>query len=175
MKFKLILQSIIYFMIGVLFIARPLIKTAILVNVIGFVLVAISLWILFDGIFKVKSFKGKLFRSLEGIMVGILGYVFFISNPLIGAAILVYIAVWSLIIMAITNTAYIFKVKSKFKWIAIILNVFVVYFGVLALFDPQLASVIFIWTIGFQLFSTSLSRLFHAFSISSSTDAYLIE
>lgn len=156
---KLILQGFLYFALGILFLNRPGIKTLWLVTIIGAVLLVFGVAILIDGLFRTKGGKAKLFQILEGLLIGTFGYMFFLSNPVAGIILLVYVVVWWTVLMAIYSTALLKDAESGWKWIGIILNVVVIGIGIYSIFNPIVAAKVFYWVVGFQLLFTGANRL----------------
>lgn len=156
---KLILQGFLYFALGILFLNRPLLKTHLIVIIIGSVLIGFGVAIFLEGLFRTKGVKAKVFQVLEGLLIGTFGYMFFLTRPLVGGAILVYLVIWWTVLMAIYSTALLKEVESGWKWIGIVLNVVVIGIGIYSIFNPILAAKVFYWVVGFQLLFTGANRL----------------
>ncbi|MEG0781785.1 DUF308 domain-containing protein [Carnobacterium sp.] len=158
-KVKLLVQGIILLILGVLFMMNPVRQGVLFLLILGSVFAFSGVAIILDGIFITKGVKYKVFRILEGILLGGFGLVFFLRNPESGAVIIIYSLVWLMILMSIFNTIAIFKVKSGIKWLSIALNIIVIWIGVQSLFDPQLALAIFYWTVAFQLIFMGINHI----------------
>ncbi len=156
---KFLIEGLLFLIFGILFMMDPVLKTVFFSNVVGFTLFFFGIAAIIDAIFRTKGLKYKLFRLFEGLLWGTFGLVFFIRNPEKGVMILIYMVIWGLIFMSLMSTAFLMQVPSGAKWIGIILNLLVVWFGIQSLFDPQLAAVVFYWTVGFQLIFTGINRI----------------
>lgn len=165
-KIKFLLQGIVLLILGMLFMSNPIRQGALFLMILGILFTVIGVVTIIDGLFVTKGVKYKVLRSLEGLLVAAFGLVFFLRNPASGAALVINFVVIMMIILAITNTIAVFKSSSGLKWLAIALNILVIWFGFQSLFDPQLAVAIFYWTVSFQLIFTGINHIMMYFLVS---------
>lgn len=125
----------------------------------GIGLVISGLIVVIDGLFFVSGWGQKILRVSEGVLIGGFGLVFFLRNPASGAVLVIYSVVWGMILTAILNMMLVFKAESGLKWVIIIVNVLIIWFGIQSLLDPRLAVAIFYWTVAFQLVFMGASQL----------------
>ncbi|WP_423188657.1 DUF308 domain-containing protein [Alkalibacterium sp. f15] len=164
-RLKFLFQGILLLILGMLFMSNPVRQGVIFLTVIGVTFALIGIVTVIDGIFMTKEMKYKILRVFEGLLISAIGIVFFLRNPARGAFLVVSLVVIMLMILAVTNTLAIFKSDNNLKWVAIVLNILVVWFGILSLFDPQLAVAIFYWTVSFQLIFTGVNNVMMYFLI----------
>ncbi|MBP1039606.1 DUF308 domain-containing protein [Vagococcus sp. BWB3-3] len=169
-KNKFLLQGIVLLILGLLFISNPIQQGVIFLMILGGLFTVIGIAAIIDGLFMTKGIKYKILRSLEGVLVAAFGLIFFLRNPASGATLIINFVVIMMIVLAISNTLAIFKSTNGLKWLAIALNILVIWFGVQSLFDPQLAIVIFYWTVSFQLFFTGINHIMMYFLVSNLKD-----
>ncbi|WP_314063419.1 DUF308 domain-containing protein [uncultured Vagococcus sp.] len=165
-KIKFLLQGIVLLILGMLFMSNPIRQGALFLMILGILFTVIGVVTIVDGLFVTKGIKYKVLRSLEGLLVAAFGLIFFLRNPVSGAALVINFVVIMMIILAITNTIAVFKSPSGLKWLAIALNILVIWFGFQSLFDPQLAVAIFYWTVSFQLIFTGINHIMMYFLVS---------
>lgn len=158
-RFKILIQGIVLLIIGGLFMWDPVQKGALFLRITGISLVAAGIIVLVDGIFRTTGGKYKVLRILEGLLIGGFGLVFFLRNPASGALIVIYAAVWLMIMLAVLNTLEAFKLGSGMKWVLILFNLLVIWFGIQSLLDPSLAVAIFYWTVAFQLIFSGINHI----------------
>lgn len=158
-RLKLLFQGIVLIIIGALFMTNPLQNGAIFLLIVGTALVVIGLSIIYTGLVKTPKLNYKILRVIEGLLIGAFGLIFFLKNPANGAALVIYAVVWSMIVLAILNTIAVFRVHGGIKWLAITLNILVIWFGIQSLLDPQLAVVIFYWKVSLQLIFMGINRI----------------
>ncbi|MBP1044251.1 DUF308 domain-containing protein [Vagococcus sp. BWB3-3] len=162
-RIKFLVQGFILLILGVLFMIDPIQKGRMFLQVIGISFLIIGTLIVINGLFRTSGVGYTILRVLEGGLVGGVGLVFFLRNPASGAVIVIYSIVWLMIIMAILNTIAVFQTKSNLKWLPILLNGLVIWFGVQSLFDPILAVTIFYWTVAFQLIFMGINHIMISF------------
>lgn len=162
-RIKFFVQGIILLILGILFMINPIQQGQLFLQIIGVSWIVIGVLIAVDGLFRTSGLGYKLLRILEGGLVGGVGLVFFLRNPASGAVIVIYSIVWLMIVMAVLNTVAIFKAESKLKWLPILLNGLVIWFGIQSLFDPLLAVAIFYWTVAFQLIFMGINHMILSF------------
>lgn len=148
-----------------LFMTDPIRQSAILLMSIGIALTLTGVIIVIDGILTTKEMKTRILRVLEGLLFTAIGVVFFLRNPARGAFLVISLVVITLMVVAVTNTLAIYRSHNTLKWVAIALNVLVIWFGVQSLFDPQLAIVMFYWSVSFQLIFTGVNQIVMYFLI----------
>lgn len=158
-RMKFLIQGILLLLLGFLFMSNPIRQGSLFLMIIGIALTLIGIVIIIDGIVLTQGFKYKLFRIAEGILFSGFGIVFFLRNPARGAALMIYFVVIMMIVLAVVNTIAVFKLDHTIKWLAIALNVLVIWFGFQSLLDPQLAVAIFYWTVSFQLIFTGINHI----------------
>lgn len=168
-RIKFLFQGVLLLVLGLLFMTDPIRQSALLLMTIGIVLTLSGIGVVIDGIIMTKEMKYKVLRVLEGLLFSGIGIVFFLRNPTRGAFLIITFVVITLMMVAVTNTVAIYKSKNPIKWVAIILNALVVWFGVQSLLDPQLAVVIFYWTVSFQLLFTGINHIMMFFLIPDTT------
>ncbi|MBP1044280.1 DUF308 domain-containing protein [Vagococcus sp. BWB3-3] len=158
-KVKAFLRGSVFMLIGVLFMINPVQKGALFLLIAGIGLVVSGAIVVIDGLFFVSGWGQKILRMIEGLLIGGFGLVFFLRNPASGAVLIVYTVVWGMILTAVLNMMMVFKAESGLKWLIIIVNVLIVWFGIQSLLDPRLAVAIFYWTVAFQLIFMGVSQL----------------
>ncbi|TVP93529.1 DUF308 domain-containing protein [Alkalibacterium sp.] len=168
-RMKFLFQGVLLLILGLLFMTDPIRQSAILLMSIGIVLTLSGIGIIVDGLIMTKVMKYKILRVLEGLLVSGIGFVFFLRNPASGAFFVISFVVVTLMMVAVTNTVAIYKSDNPIKWVAIALNILVIWFGVQSLLDPQLAVVIFYWTVSFQLIFTGVNHIMMYFLIKDMT------
>ncbi|MFO8069407.1 MAG: DUF308 domain-containing protein [Alkalibacterium sp.] len=164
-RYKFLFQGILWLILGVLFMSDPISQGALFLTVIGVALILVGIVIIIDGFFMTKEMKYRILRVLEGFLFSGFGVVFFLRNPARGAFLVITLVVIMMMILAVTNTIAIFKLKNNIKWVAITLNILVIWFGIQSLLDPQLAVLIFYWTVSFQLIFTGVNHIMMYFLI----------
>ena len=169
-RLKFLAQGILLFILGLLFISNPIRQGSLFLMLIGIALTLIGIVIIIDGIVLTQGLKYKLFRIIEGILFSGFGIVFFLRNPARGAALVIYFVVIMMIVLAVVNTIAVFKSNHSIKWLAIFLNILVIWFGFQSLLDPQLAVAIFYWTVSFQLIFTGINHIVMYFIIPDLSD-----
>lgn len=164
-RIKFLFQGILLLVLSLLFMSNPIRQGALFLRFIGIASTLIGIVIIIDGLFVTKKLKYRLSRVLEGLLFSGFGLVFFLRNPARGAFLIISIVVILMIVLAIGNTIAIFKSKNNIKWVAIVLNILVIWFGIQSLFDPQLAIAIFYWTVSFQLIFTGINHIIMYFLV----------
>lgn len=164
-RLKFLAQGILLLILGLLFISNPIRQGSLFLMFIGITLTLIGIVIIIDGIVLTQGLKYKLLRIAEGILFSGFGIVFFLRNPARGAALMIFFVVIMMIVLAVVNTVAVFKSTYSVKWLAIFLNVLVIWFGIQSLLDPQLAVAIFYWTVSFQLIFTGINHIVMYFII----------
>lgn len=170
-KTKFLIQGILLIIFGIMFIMNPIINVALFTLIVGILFVIAGVVTVFDGLFITSGIKYKIFRILEGLLLGAFGLIFFLRNPASGALIMVYTVIWAMIFLSIMNTAMVFGSQNKMKWLSIILNIIVIYLGVLALLDPALAITIFYWSVAFQLIFMGINHISMYFVLSDTEES----
>lgn len=158
-RVKVLIQGIILVMFGFLFMANPVVNTVMFTFIIGVIFVVVGAIQVIDGLVITKGLKYKVFRILEGLLLGAFGLIFFLRNPQNGVLIVVYGVIWMMIFLSIMNTVMVLSYDSRIRWFSIILNFFVIYFGIMALLDPSLAIVIFYWSVSLQLIFMGVNHI----------------
>lgn len=164
-RLKFLAQGILLLILGLLFLSNPIRQGSLFLMIIGITLTLIGIIIIIDGIILTQELKYKLLRIAEGILFSGFGIVFFLRNPARGAALVIYFVVIMMIVLAVVNTVAVFKLNHSVKWVAILLNILVIWFGFQSLLDPQLAVAIFYWTVSFQLIFTGINHIIMYFII----------
>ncbi|HMC27014.1 MAG TPA: HdeD family acid-resistance protein [Verrucomicrobiae bacterium] len=143
-----VLRGILAILFGIVAFAYPGLTAATLVIFFG-------AWILVDGVFRIIAAIGHrasdpewgfhLIIGILGIIVGLLAF----HAPVVTAlALVIYIAVWVLMIGA-TEIAFAIKVRREVKgeWLLILLGLLSIAFAVLLLWNPLLGAATLIWLI----------------------------
>ena len=143
-----VLRGILAILFGIIAFAYPGLTAATLVIFFG-------AWVLVDGVFRIIAAIGHrasdpewgfhLIIGILGIIVGLLAF----HAPVVTAlALVIYIAVWVLMIGA-TEIAFAIKVRREVKgeWLLILLGLLSIAFAVLLLWNPLLGAATLIWLI----------------------------
>jgi len=143
-----VLRGILAILFGIVAFAYPGLTAATLVIFFG-------AWVLVDGVFRIIAAIGHrasdpewgfhLIIGILGIIVGLLAF----HAPVVTAlALVIYIAVWVLMIGA-TEIAFAIKVRREVKgeWLLILLGLLSIAFAVLLLWNPLLGAATLIWLI----------------------------
>ncbi|MDQ0363295.1 DUF308 domain-containing protein [Breznakia pachnodae] len=158
-RYKFLIQGFLLIILGFVFLINPALKIAIFTLVSGISLMFFGVLQIIDGLFKTQGIKYKLLRILEGLLFGGFGLIFLLKNPAIRLVLIIYTVIWIMILLSVMNSVVLIKYKKPMRWISIILNVLVIYFGITALLDPRLAITVFYWSVSFQLFFMGFNHI----------------
>ena len=143
-----VLRGVAAIVFGVIAFVYPGLTVAVLVLLFG-------AWVLVDGVFRIVGAIGhrasdpdwgwQLIIGILGIIVGLLA---FHAPGVTALALVIYIAVWVLMIGA-TEIAFAIKVRREVKgeWLLILLGLLSIAFAVLLLWNPLLGAATLIWLI----------------------------
>jgi uncharacterized membrane protein HdeD (DUF308 family) len=143
-----VLRGIAAIVFGVIAFVYPGLTVAVLVLLFG-------AWVLVDGVFRIVGAIGHRasdpewgFHLIIGILGIIVGLLAFHAPGVTALALVIYIAVWVLMIGA-TEIAFAIKVRREVKgeWLLILLGLLSIAFAVLLLWNPLLGAATLIWLI----------------------------
>ena len=143
-----VLRGILAILFGIIAFAYPGLTAATLVIFFG-------AWVLVDGVFRIIAAIGHRasdpewgFHLIIGILGIIVGLLAFHAPGVTALALVIYIAVWVLMIGA-TEIAFAIKVRREVKgeWLLILLGLLSIAFAVLLLWNPLLGAATLIWLI----------------------------
>lgn len=106
----------------------------------------------------------RVLYFVEGIILLVLGFFFLFKSPLFAEEVLVYMTMFGLIIVSVTQLFTSSIVSGGWRYFIYIIDVIVIVACVYALFNPLYAEELFIYIIVFDLYLLGLSRIFMIFS-----------
>ncbi|MGL5042371.1 MAG: DUF308 domain-containing protein [Culicoidibacterales bacterium] len=158
-----ILTALIYFGLAGVVLNAPLLTILVLIYVIGTSFLIGGLLLFFETFSLPKGTQGKSFLFVEGLLLALVGVSFLVGNNLVDAASLIYMMLSWFIVSAIVQIITAIKSKTAWSIIVIILNIMIIVFSVMAMFDPLVAAGIFIWTISFQFIFMGIAKILSIF------------
>jgi len=144
-----VLRGIAAVVFGVMAFVYPGLTAAVLVLLFG-------AWVLVDGIFRViGAVAGRAsdsewgFHLIIGIIGIIIGLLTFHAPRITALALVIYIAVWALMIGA-TEIALAIKLRREIKgeWFLILMGLLSIVFAVMLLWNPLPGALALVWLIG---------------------------
>src|SRR5213083_2902580 len=145
----LVIRGICGIVFGVIALAYPGLALATLVLLFG-------AWVLIDGVFRiVGAIAGRAsdpdwgFHLIIGIIGIIIGLLTFHAPRITALALVIYIAVWALMIGA-TEIALAIKLRREIKgeWFLILMGLLSIVFAVMLLWNPLPGALALVWLIG---------------------------
>jgi uncharacterized membrane protein HdeD (DUF308 family) len=144
-----VLRGIAAVVFGVMAFVYPGLTAAVLVLLFG-------AWVLVDGIFRaIGAIAGRAsdsewgFHLIIGIIGIIIGLLTFHAPRITALALVIYIAVWALMIGA-TEIALAIKLRREIKgeWFLILMGLLSIVFAVMLLWNPLPGALALVWLIG---------------------------
>jgi len=163
-----VLRGTLAILFGIIAFAYPGLTAATLVIFFG-------AWVLVDGVFRIIAAIGHRasdpewgFHLIIGILGIIVGLLAFHAPGVTALALVIYIAVWVLMIGA-TEIAFAIKVRREVKgeWLLILLGLLSIAFAVLLLWNPLLGAATLIWLIAWYAIVFGILRIIFGFRLRS--------
>lgn len=162
-KFMLLIEGILFIILGIYSLSNP---GALILTMAFF----FRWFLLLTGIFSIlagffsedKSLKSGEF--LQGIMLIILALIFIFASSLGGAAVLIYLIVSFFLFSSMAGLVNSIQNRSgSFRIISVLLNLLVISISIQALFNPLLATGIFVFSLSFNFLLLGLNSLLAIF------------
>lgn len=161
------LTGFVYIALGSYVFANPGVTIVVLVNVLALLMIAAGVFTLIEGMRMNQYEHTTLEKGLEvfeGVVVIVLGFIFWFGSDVFGAVVLAYMMVFWFIVLSISHISFaMVALKGWGRIILLALNVFLLIFSVSLLFNPVLAAGTMVWFVGFQFYFMAMDRFLHAF------------
>lgn len=106
----------------------------------------------------------RVLYIVEGIILLVLGFFLLFKSPLFAEEVLVYMTMFGLIILSVTQLFTSSNVRGGWRYFIYVIDIIVIVACIYALFNPLYAEELFIYIIVFDLYLLGLSRIFMIFS-----------
>lgn len=162
-KFMLLIQGILFIILGIYSLSNPGALILTMAFFLRWFLLFTGIASLLTGFFS-EDKQVKSSHYMEGAMLMIVALIFIFGSSLLSAAVLIYLLIgWFLfssmagVVNAITSRSGFFRIAS------ILLNLLVIAISIQALFNPSLATGIFVFSLSFNFLLLGLNSLLEIF------------
>ena len=154
------IEGFLLIALGLIVIAFPGYTTLTVIFFTGWLFLALGVSLFIFGLRLPSGTQIKPLYIIEGLMLFLLGAVFVFGNPVITTVMMIYALIFWFIANAILGVVFASRCLSTGGRVAsLIINLLVIIVAVMAIFDPALASSLFILTLAYNFMFTGISRL----------------
>ena len=153
-------EGFLLIVLGLIVIAFPGYTTLSVIFFTGWLFLLLGASLFIFGLKLPSDTQIKPLYILEGLMLFLLGALFVFGNPMVTTVVMIYALIFWFIANAILGVFFASRCLSTGGKIAnVIINLIVIVVAVMAIFDPALASSLFILTLAYNFMFAGISRL----------------